>query len=119
MPAEDAYARVTRGAGASLSRDAIDTRVTEAVIHRTGSLIDSQEKLRDQSGQLAGIDDLPTSKRPADFDTDSDGMSDKFELEHGLDPHDPADRNGNKLSKDGYTNLEVYLNGLVADTMLR
>jgi hypothetical protein len=114
VPAEDAFARVTRGAGASMSRDAIDTRIAEAVIHRTGSLIDSQEKLR--NGKLAGIDDLPTSKRPADFDTDNDGMDDKFELEHRLDPHNPADRNGTKLSNDGYTNLEVYLNGLVSDT---
>ena len=106
---------VIRQAGASLSRDAIDTRITDAVVHRTGSLIDSQEIFRDHNGRLPGIDDLPSSKRPADFDTDQDGMSDKFELEHGLDPHDPADRNGNKLSKDGYTNLEVYLNGLVPD----
>ena len=45
-------------------------------------------------------------------------MSDKFELEHGLDPHEPIDRNGDKLSNDGYTNLEVYLNGLVPDEKL-
>ena len=116
MGAEHTYLRVTRGAGASLPRDAIDTRIVEAVIHRTGSLIDSQEKFRNRGGQLAGIDDLPITKRPADFDLDNDGIEDKFELEHGLDPQDPADGNGTKLSNDGYTNLEVYLNGLVSDT---
>jgi hypothetical protein len=115
LPAEKAYARVIRHAGASLTRDAIDTQITNAVVHRTGSLIDSQEIFRDKNGRLSGIDDLQSSKRPTDFDADHDGMSDKFEIEHGLDPHDPADRNGNKLSKDGYTNLEVYLNGLVRD----
>ena len=113
VSADEAYTKATRGAGASLSRDAIDTRIMEAVIHRTGSLIDSQDKLRNGSGQLPGIDDLPSTKRPAEFDADNDGMEDKFELEHGLNPHDPADRNGTKLSNDGYTNLEVYLNGLV------
>jgi len=83
------------------------------VVHRTGSLIDSQEVLRRPDGKLAGIDDVPTTKRPAGFDTDGDGMSDKFEFERGLDPHDPADRNGNKLSKDGYTNLEIYLDSIL------
>lgn len=113
VPGEKAYDEVIRRAG-TLPRDSIDTRIVESVIHRTGSLIDSQEVLRGPDGKLAGIDDVPTTKRPAGFDTDGDGMSDKFELAHGLDPHDPADRNGNKLSKDGYTNLEVYLNGLVS-----
>jgi hypothetical protein len=115
MPAEKTYARVIRQAGASLPRDAIDAQITNAVAHRTGTIIDSQEIFRDQNGRLPGIDDLKTSKRPTDFDTDHDGMSDKFEVERGLDPHDPADSNGNKLSNEGYTNLEVYLNGLVPD----
>lgn len=113
LPAEEAYTRVIRQAGASLPRDAIDARITDAVAHRTGSLIDSQEVFRDGNGRLPGIDDLSASQRPADFDTDQDGISDKFEAEHGLDPQDPADRNGHMLNTDGYTNLEVYINGLV------
>jgi hypothetical protein len=113
MPAEAAYARVVSHVGASLSRDAIDNRIIESVIHRAGSLIDSQDKLRGPEGKLPGIDDLPATQRPADFDTDRDGMSNAFELEHGLNPNDAADGNGNNLSKDGYTNLEVYLNSLV------
>jgi hypothetical protein len=115
LPAEKAYARVIRQAGASLSRDAIDAQITNAVVHRTGSIIDSQEIFRGRNGKLPGIDDLKASKRSTDFDSDQDGMSDKFEIERGLDPHDPADLNGNKLSREGYTNLEVYLNGLVPD----
>ena len=53
-------------------------------------------------------------RRPADWDTDRDGMPDAWEKVHGLDsanPADgPADRNG-----DGYTNLEDYLNSLVGE----
>jgi hypothetical protein len=115
VPAERAYDEVIQHAGACLPRDAVDARIVESVIHRTGSLVDSQEVLRGPDGKLAGIDDVPTTKRPANFDSDGDGMSDKFEHEHGLDPRDPADGNGTKLSKEGYTNLEVYLNGLVTD----
>jgi pectate lyase len=43
-------------------------------------------------------------------DTDHDGMPDAWETEHGLNPIDSADRNGNDLDSTGYTNLEVYLN---------
>jgi len=113
FPAEEAYARVISSAGASLWRDTIDRRIVEAVVHRSGSLIDSQEMYRDANGMLAGIDDLPSQRRPEGFDTDGDGMPDEFETQHGLDPNQPADRNGTELSNAGYTNLEVYLNGLV------
>lgn len=37
-------------------------------------------------------------------------MADAWEREHGLDPSDPADRNG--LGSNGYTNLENYLNSI-------
>jgi hypothetical protein len=109
LPAQAAYERVIRAAGSSLSRDAIDSRIVQAVVHRTGSIIDTQEVFRDRDGRLPGIDDLVTHRRPADFDTDGDGMSDEFERAHGLKPNDPSDGNGTELSKAGYTNLEVYL----------
>jgi len=115
LPAEEAYARVVRSSGASLSRDAVDMRVIDALVHRSGSLIDSQEMYRDGQGIMAGIDDLPTQRRPGGFDTDGDGMPDEFETKHNLDPHDLADGNGKTISDLGYTNLEVYLNGLVDD----
>jgi hypothetical protein len=114
VPAERAYERVIRGVGSSLARDAIDSRIVQAVVHRTGSIIDTQEVFRDRGGQLAGIDDLVTQRRPTDFDTDGDGISDKFERAHGLNPNDAADRNGTQLSKAGYTNLEVYLDELAS-----
>ena len=45
-------------------------------------------------------------------DTDGDGLPDAYETEVGLNPHDAAD--GMKLTESGYSNLEIFLNG-VAD----
>ena len=41
-------------------------------------------------------------------------MPDAWEMTQGLDPEDPADRNGD-LDNDGYTNLEAYLNSLLSE----
>jgi hypothetical protein len=46
-------------------------------------------------------------------DLDGDGMPDAWELEHRLNPNDAADRNDDR-DEDGYTNLEEFLNELVA-----
>lgn len=116
VSAEEAYARVVRSSGASLSRDAIDSRIIASLIHRTGIPIDSQQTYRDSQGDLAGIDNVPVEKRPDGFDTDGDGMPNDFEAEHGLNSDDPADGKNTTLSDMGFTNLEVYLNGLVSDS---
>ena len=115
LPANEAYARVVRAAGASLWRDSIDKRIIDSLVHRSGSLIDSQDMYRNAHGVLAGIDDLPIERRADDFDTDGDGMPDEFEIKQGLDPGNFADRNDTNLSDMGYTNLEMYLNGIVDD----
>lgn len=47
------------------------------------------------------------------MDTDLDGMPDDWEAEKSLDPKSAADGKLVKLNQEGYTNLEVYLNGLV------
>jgi hypothetical protein len=113
LPANEAYHAVIKSSGVSLWRDAVDQRVIGSVAARTGKLINSQEEFRRPDGALPGIDDLPVSTRPESFDADRDGMADEFERSHGLDPTDPDDRNGTGLDREGYTNLEVYLNGLV------
>ncbi|HTQ39872.1 MAG TPA: hypothetical protein VMJ32_12660 [Pirellulales bacterium] len=53
-----------------------------------------------------------TYTRPANFDTDGDGMPDVWELAMGLNPA-VADNNGSVMN-DGYTNLDSYLNELAA-----
>jgi hypothetical protein len=42
-------------------------------------------------------------------------MPDSWETTNNLNPNDPADGNATTLSSEGYTNLEVYMNSLVAD----
>jgi hypothetical protein len=50
--------------------------------------------------------------RPANWDTDGDGMPDAWEIERGLDPY-TANNNGD-FDRDGYTDLEEYLNEIAA-----
>ena len=50
--------------------------------------------------------------KPAPLDSDGDGMSDAWEVAHGLNPRDPGDANAIDPAT-GYTQLERYLNGLV------
>ena len=44
-------------------------------------------------------------------DSDLDGMPDEWERQHGLNPNDPTDANGD-MTGDGYTNIEKYINGI-------
>ena len=48
--------------------------------------------------------------RLASKEKDSDGMPDKWEKKHGLNPGDSSDNNKDK-DGDGYTNIEEWLNG--------
>lgn len=102
--AHHAYELVLNEAGASLSRDEVDIRLTQNVRYGMGKLIDSQE-------EVGGWPELQS--KPPLKDSDLDGMPDLWEKENGLNSQDPEDRNGD-LNGDGFTNLEEYLNGLVA-----
>ncbi|MEG3181165.1 pectate lyase family protein [Sphingomonas sp. LT1P40] len=102
-PAPRAYARVLAGAGASLVRDAVDLKVVAGVRNKTGRIIDNE-------GQDGGWPVLRSGTAPVD--SDDDGMPDAWERARGLDParaDGAADRD-----KDGYSNLEEYLNELAA-----
>ena len=96
----EAYNLVLAEAGASLVRDAVDNRVIETVRNETGSHIDSQ-------WEVGGWPELNSEAAP--LDTDQDGMSDDWELAHGLDPIEPSDANSDR-DGDGYTNIEEYIN---------
>jgi hypothetical protein len=50
--------------------------------------------------------------RPANWDTDGDGMPDAWEKAHNLNPN-VADNNGD-FDSDGYTNLEEYIDEIAA-----
>ena len=100
--AREAFESVLRAAGASLPRrDRTDARIVNEVRQRKGSIIDSQS-------QVGGWPELKSTTPPVD--TDGDGMPDKWERLHGLNPSDSADGSADK-DRDGYTNVEEYLNG--------
>jgi len=111
--AEKAFELVLSNAGCSLARDSVDARIVNEI--RTGTakfgaryggggkgIIDSQ-------AEVGGWPELRS--KPAPSDTDHDGMPDDWEKKHKLDAHNPAD--GALVDRDGYTNLEKYLNALV------
>lgn len=96
--------RVLAGVGASLVRDAVDQRLVDDVRQRRGKLINSQ-------AEVGGWPML--NSKPAPRDSDGDGMPDAWETAQGLNPHDATDA-ARVDPASGYTQLERYLNGLVA-----
>lgn len=116
--AELAYQQVLKYVGASLHRDALD-----AIIVRDA---EKGECTFTASGNANGIIDHPSDVRgdgwekwpplnqtEAKTDTDGDGMPDEWETANGLNPSNKSD--GNEIGEGGYTNLEIYMNSLVAD----
>lgn len=120
---EIAYEKVLKYAGASLSRDWVDSLMVydarNGVASHTGT----------GSGDVLGIIDSQNDNKPANapanwdpwpvllsslcpMDTDRDGMPDNWEIANGLNPTDSTD--GNIKNADGFTMLEVYMNSLVS-----
>ena len=59
---------------------------------------------------------IPLVNPSFEVDENNDGMPDNWEDIHGLDPADPLDGPAYTLSQQ-YTNVEMYLNSLVASIM--
>lgn len=121
--ADEAFSKVLTYSGASLYRDEIDARYMEEAKTGTakykGSITKSPgiiDKVSDVNGYTEA--NFGKGSRPADFDTDNDGIPDAWETANGLDPNDASDALTYSLdSKDYYTNLEVYANSLVENIM--
>lgn len=121
--AAESFSKVLAYSGASLYRDEIDARYMEEAKTGTakykGSITKSPgiiDKVSDVNGYTEA--NFSTGSRPADFDTDKDGIPDAWEITNGLDPNDASDALTYSLdSKEYYTNLEVYANSLVEDIM--
>ena len=120
--ADDAYDRVLDYAGASLSRDSFDELMVSDARNGAASytgkglskgFVNSQDDNRpaDAADDWSAWPTLNSAAAPVD--TDGDGMPDEWEKSNGLDPSDPSD--GKTIGTDGYSNLENYLNSLVAD----
>lgn len=105
-----AYLEVLDHAGVTVPRrDAVDQRVIEDV--RTGRATFGNGII-DRVDQVGGWPELVTYGVPPD--SDNDGMPDEWEIEEGLNIHDPSDRLGIKQG-EVYDNLERYLNELASD----
>ena len=121
--AAEAFNKVLAYSGASLYRDEIDARYMEEAKTGTakykGSITKSPgiiDKVSDVNGYTEA--NFGKGSRPADFDTDKDGIPDAWETANGLNPNDASDALTYSLDSKGYyTNLEVYANSLVEDIM--
>ncbi len=114
--ASEAFEKVLAHSGASLYRDACDTRYAEEARTGTATYRGSVIKKPGLIDVVADVEYVPLerSRRPDDWDTDRDGIPDHWELANGLDPQNAADGKTKTLDPRGwYTNLEVYLNSLV------
>lgn len=121
--AAEAFNKVLAYSGASLYRDEIDARYMEEAKTGTakykGSITKSPgiiDKVSDVNGYTES--NFGKGSRPADFDTDNDGIPDAWETANGLNPNDASDALTYSLDSKGYyTNLEVYANSLVENIM--
>lgn len=129
ISAKEAYDYVLNNVGANLpKRDPVDTRVIEEV--RTGKIVYSADAQAPTGGQyikrrlsadsykqgiisdISQVGGYPTYTGKPYKDTDNDGMPDAWETKKGLNPKDATDASTDR-DKDGYTNIEEYLNSVV------
>ena len=129
LPTQQAYNFVLNNAGASLpKRDPVDIRIVEQV--RTGKIdykknvklpeTDFKHRRLPKDSYKGGIitdisqvGGYPKYKGKAYKDSDNDGMPDEWESKNGLNSNDASDASADK-NNDGYTNIEDFLNSVVA-----
>jgi hypothetical protein len=115
--AADAYEDVLADVGCNVpTLDDHDRRIIQET--RDGSAkykggITGYPGLPDSQQDVGGWEEYPEVHRPADWDTDDDGMPNDWETLHGFNPSDANDGQQD-ADGDGYTNLEAYLNSIVA-----
>jgi hypothetical protein len=114
QPAKEAFELVLKSVGCSSpNRDTLDERIINDVKHHEGRFIDVQGGYPHGTAYEATVNAWPALKSlPAPADKDQDGMPDDWETAHNLNPADAADATACTIDKQ-YTNVEVYINGLV------
>lgn len=130
LSAQDAYNYVLKNVGAFLPKqDAVDTRIIKQVAEN--KVYYNQDKTQhgfvspyvkrrlpaDSYKQgiisdIAQVGGYPAYQGVPYQDADNDGIPDDVEKNMGLNPNDPSD--SRKIAKNGYANIENYLNGVVA-----
>ena len=109
--AEEAFELVLKHAGASASRDAVDSRIIDEIssgtAHYGGTWGGGGKGIIDSQSDVGGWPEL--ASKPASADSDDDGMPDAWEQASQLDAKDPGDGSQDR-DGDGYTNVEEYIN---------
>lgn len=105
---DDAYRIILRKVGCSVHRDSYDRDVIRQVKKGLGT--QGRKGIIDRPADAGGWPTLKSGKPLPD--ADQDGMPDRWEKRHGLNPNDPSDAAAHDLD-NAYTNVEVYLNALV------
>lgn len=127
IPTLQAKDYVLANAGATLpKRDPVDARIVKQVTtgkievhpdakpsafqfeHRRLAKDSYKQGIITEISQVGGY---PEYKGTPYKDSDDDGMPDTYELKNGLNPKDATD--AAKITKSGYSNIEVYLNSVV------
>jgi len=107
-----AYAKVLDFAGASLKRDAVDTRIVNETRNGTSSTTGSRGSTKgmiDSQTDAGGWPSLLSGAYPQN--TSGDGIPDEWKVQKKLDPAKYL-ATGRDLST-GYDNIEVYINSIV------
>ncbi len=111
---------IVSGAGAGQMRTAVSFEVVDEGAQIITAQVDAAwQEVPDATSQfrisaycIHTLNGFPAYASGTPYpDADHDGMPDDWETAHNLNPNDASDRNGTDLSAEGYTNLEVYLNG--------
>jgi len=102
MPIVGASQKLACTGGFVANRDTTDTRLVNQYINNTGNSF-----LVANETQVGGFPVIVNGTPCAD--ADHDAMPDVWEVAHGLNFNSAADRNA--IAKNGYTNVENYLNG--------
>jgi len=118
--AKEAYENVLADVGCTVPvQDDHDKRIIHEV--RTGTITHEGKSgkpgIPNTQDDVGGWEDYPEIHRSAAWDTDGDGMPNKWEARKGLSPDDAAD-GALDPDGDGYSNLEDYLNWLAVGNTL-
>jgi hypothetical protein len=117
--AQDAYKSVVSDVGANQPfADLTDQRIVTETINRSYTYVGSKSGIKgeiDDEQDAGGFEDYPEEQRPEAYDSDNDGLPDAYETAQGLNPNDASD--GYLLTESGYSNLELFLNGVADGTI--
>lgn len=106
--AEVAFHKVLAHSGASLKRDAIDTRISKEVSAGTATFkgsVEGKSGMIDSQSDVGGWPVYTTLEAPIDDDNDG--------IPNGWMEKNYAEKKSGDVHKNGYTYLEIYLNSLV------